>query len=183
METLKEFYESFEEEDSLLKGVKIFKFKRFKDHRGYYDEIFNKKLYEKYGCPEFIQDDISVSKKDVFRGIHGDSETWKLVSCLFGKFILFIVNNDKNSDQYLGNVMYSLSAEIPLQVLIPPKFGNGHLVLSDVAIFHYKQSTYYKGMKNQFTLRVDDPKIDFLSRPKIDELIMSERDRNASFIA
>ena len=30
----------------------------------------------------FIQDDISISKKNVLRGIHGDKKTWKLISCL-----------------------------------------------------------------------------------------------------
>jgi len=41
------------------------------------------------------------------------------------------------------------------QVLVPPGCANGHLVMSDRAIFHYKQSTYYS--KNQFTIRWNDP--------------------------
>jgi len=48
-----------------------------------------------------------------------------------------------------------------LQVLVPPKFGNGHLVLSDVAVFHYKQSSYYN-RAGQFTILWNDPKCDFL---------------------
>ena len=45
-----------------------------------------------------------------------------------------------------------------LQVLIPPKFGNGHVVLSDRAMFHYKQTTYYD-RAGQFTLLWNDPEL------------------------
>ena len=38
------------------------------------------------------------------------------------------------------------------QVLIPAKFGNGHLVLTDQAVFHYKQTTEYN-RKGQFTIK------------------------------
>ena len=39
----------------------------------------------------FVEDDISVSSKHVLRGIHGDGGTWKLVSCLLGRFYLVVV--------------------------------------------------------------------------------------------
>jgi dTDP-4-dehydrorhamnose 3,5-epimerase len=41
-------------------------------------------------------------------------------------------------------------------VLIPPKFGNGHLVLSETAMFHYKQTSTYD-RSSQFTLIWNDP--------------------------
>ena len=72
------------------------KLEPFKDHRGKYLEIFNKELFKKTKRNiNFIQDDISVSKKNVLRGIHGDYKTWKLVTCLEGRFILLVVNNKK----------------------------------------------------------------------------------------
>ena len=37
---------------------------------------------------EFVQDDVSVSRQHVLRGIHGDRKTAKLVSCLHGAFYL-----------------------------------------------------------------------------------------------
>ena len=83
----------------------------------------------------FLQDDISVSKKNVLRGIHGNGDTWKLISCLYGKFQLIVVNNDKNSNQFKKWESFDLSSENRLQILVPPKFGNGHVVLSEKAIF------------------------------------------------
>lgn len=124
----------------------------FRDFRGIYVETYNQALYKEHGIHiEFIQDDISCSRKGVLRGIHGDSETWKLVSCIHGEFFLVVVNNDPNSDQFMKNISITLNAEDPKQVLIPPKFGNGHYVLSETAIFHYKQNTVYN-REGQFTI-------------------------------
>jgi len=160
--------------DSSLNGVKIIKPSVFEDFRGQYIETFNKEDYEKAGIDiDFIQDDISVSHHKVLRGIHGDSETWKLVSCHFGSFYLVVLNNDPESDQYLKWDSFTLSDKNRLQVLIPPKFGNGHLVLSEMAIFHYKQSTYYN-QKGQFTYVWNDPKLDI--RWPIKYPILSKRD-------
>jgi len=147
----------------------------FKDHRGVYVETYNEKLYREAGVNvDFIQDDISVSKKNVLRGIHGDSKTWKLISCLYGEFYLVVVNWDKNSDQCGKWESFTLSENNRLQVLVPPKFGNGHLVLSKQAIFHYKQSTYYD-RPGQFTIAWNDPELR-ISWP-IKKPILSQRDK------
>ena len=70
-----------------------------KSARGSYIELYNEPLYKKHGITQdFIQDDISTSGHNVLRGIHGDSSTWKLVSCLYGEFYLVVVNNDPSSN-------------------------------------------------------------------------------------
>ncbi len=148
----------------------------FKDFRGSYVELYNEQLYREAGIRvDFIQDDISLSRRHVLRGIHGDPVTWKLVSCLLGEFYLVVVNNDKDSAQFGRWESFVLSDVNRTQVLIPPKFGNGHLVLSDQAIFHYKQSTYYDRSK-QFTLLWNDPKLN-ISWP-VKDPILSQRDQN-----
>ena len=53
-------------------------------------------------------------------------------------------------------------------------FGNGFYVLSDVAVYSYKQSTYY-GDAKQFTYKWNDPRLGIVwpdNHP-----ILSERDR------
>ena len=69
-----------------------------------------------------------------------------------------VVNNDQSSPQYRCWEGFTLSDQNRLQVLIPPKFGNGHVVLSEQAIFHYKQTTYYN-RAGQFTLAWNDPSL------------------------
>ena len=151
----------------------------YKDFRGYYLETYNEELYSSNNIDiKFIQDDISVSKKNVLRGIHGDDETWKLISCFYGKFYLIVVNNDPSSDQYKKWTSFILSEDKNNQILIPPKFGNGHLVLSDRTIFNYKQSTYYNP-KKQFTILWNDPDYNFdwpIKKP-----LLSKRDTIGRF--
>ena len=129
----------------------------FKDFRGTYVELYNDRLYKENGIiQKFIQDDISTSKKNVLRGIHGDESTYKLVSCLYGEFYLVVVNNDPNSTQYKQWLSFNLSDINRKQVLIPPMYGNGHLVLSDKCIYYYKQTTEYN-REGQFTIIWNDP--------------------------
>ena len=147
----------------------------FKDFRGTYVETYNEKLYHDAGIDvKFVQDDISVSKKNVLRGIHGDTETCKLVSCLIGKFYLVIVNCNPQSPQFGKWQSFTLSDENRLQVLVPPQHGVGHLVLSDIEIFHYKQSTYYN-RATQFTYLWNDPR--FGIKWPVENPILSERDK------
>ncbi|MBF0561648.1 MAG: dTDP-4-dehydrorhamnose 3,5-epimerase family protein [Alphaproteobacteria bacterium] len=131
----------------------------FEDFRGEYIELYNQELYHQAGVTQnFMQDDISLSSRHVLRGIHGDGKTWKLVSCLHGKFYLIVINNDATSPQYRQWESFTLSEKNRLQILIPPKFGNGHVVLTDTAIFHYKQTTSYD-RSSQFTLLWNDPEL------------------------
>jgi dTDP-4-dehydrorhamnose 3,5-epimerase len=131
----------------------------FEDFRGTYVELYNRELFRKEGIDiDFIQDDISVSSRHVLRGVHGDTGTWKLVSCLSGKFYLVVVNWDETSEQFRQWESFVLSEQNRLQVLIPPKFGNGHVVMSEQAIFHYKQTTYYN-RAGQFTILWNDPEL------------------------
>ena len=162
-----------------LPGVLLIEPDSFRDHRGYYVETYNEELYRKHGIDvKFIQDDISVSRKDVLRGIHGDDVTWKLISCLHGEFYFVVVDCDKNSSGFGKWQAFNLSAQNRLQVLVPPKHGNGHLALTEAVVFHYKQSTYYNPMR-QFTYRWNDPALK-IAWP-IQNPILSQRDEQGSF--
>ena len=146
----------------------------FKDFRGKFIETYNNKIYNSSGIKiNFIQDDISISKKNVLRGVHGDNKTWKLVSCLYGSFYLIVINYDKKSKNFGKYISITLSDKNNLQVLIPPRHGNGHLVLSKQAVFHYKQSKLYD-RQSQFTIKWNDP--DFKIRWPIKKPILSKRD-------
>lgn len=148
--------------ESTLKGVKIiYPPTVFEDFRGVYVETYNRELYESAGVGHnFIQDDISVSRKNVLRGIHGDRNTYKLISCLAGAFYLLVVNNDPKSPEYRKWEGFTLSENNRIQILVPPLFGNGHVVLTDRAIFHYKQTTNYD-RASQFTILWNDPEYSF----------------------
>jgi len=167
-------------ETTNLQGVLLIKLDVFEDHRGQYVETYNRPLYQENGINvDFIQDDISVSTKNVLRGIHGDSDTWKLISCLHGKFYLVVVNCDRESKEFGEWQSFVLSDNNRHQVLVPPKHGNGHLVLSDQAIFHYKQNTDYNP-KGQFTYTWNDPELKLWWPTKTP--ILSQRDEIGHFV-
>jgi dTDP-4-dehydrorhamnose 3,5-epimerase len=130
----------------------------FEDFRGSYVEIYNRDLYRAAGIDQdFLQDDVSTSTRHVLRGLHGDDRTWKLISCLHGKFYLVVLDLDAESPTCGQWTNVTLSESNRRQVLIPPRHANGHLVLSDVALFHYKQTTQYD-RASQFTVMWDDPR-------------------------
>lgn len=157
-----------------IEGVLLIKPDVFEDFRGQYVETYNEGLYKKNKVNvKFVQDDISVSLKNVLRGIHGDDLTWKLVSCLYGKLYQVVVNCDKNSKNFGKWQSFILSDKNRLQVLVPPKHGNSYLTLSRTSIFYYKQSTYYNFSK-QFTYKWNDPK--FKIKWPIKNPILSQRD-------
>lgn len=169
-----------EVEKTQLDGVKLIRLQPFEDFRGQYVETYNEEIYYKNGIDvKFVQDDISVSFRHVLRGVHGDTETWKLISCLHGSFYLMVVNNDKNSPQYKEWQGFTLSDTNYHQVLVPPLFGNGHVVLTEMAIFHYKQSTYYNPT-GQFTIIWNDPEYGMWW--PIKNPILSRRDEAGRFV-
>lgn len=151
----------------------------FYDHRGEYVETWNVENYKIFGNIEWKQDDISTSIKNTLRGLHGDFKTWKLVQCLKGSILVAVVDMRKESETYLRTAMITINERNRKQVLIPPGFANGHLVIED-CIFSYKQSTLYQGQGAQFTIRWDDPSVK-LDWP-ITNPILSNRDKNAELI-
>lgn len=167
-------------EKTKLNGVLLIKLDEFEDHRGCYVETFNRSVYRDHGIDvDFVQDDVSISTRGVLRGIHGDADTWKLISCLEGRFYLVVINHDKESDEFGKWQSFVLSEGNRSQILVPPKFGNGHLVLSERAIFHYKQNTQYNPA-GQFTIRWNDPEYGIWWPTKVP--VLSRRDEVGRFV-
>ena len=160
--------------------LQIFPKSLYKDRRGKYIESYNYEHYKKIINLNFVEDDFSINTKGVFKGIHGDNITWKLVSCVYGKCEAIIVNCDKKSKEFGKWEKFICSSENYYQILIPPSYGNSFLVLSKVAVYHYKQTQYYKGYNKQFTYNYKDPA--FKLKLSCKKPIISKRDINAKFI-
>jgi dTDP-4-dehydrorhamnose 3,5-epimerase len=142
-----------------LPEVRLLKPGIFEDHRGTYVETWNRKEYEAAGIKvDFVRDDISTSSRGVLRGIHYDDKTWKLIQCMWGRIFFVVVDMRPESPNYLHWESFILSDTNRHQVLVPPHFGNAHLVLSESCIFHYKMSAYYDP-ENERGVRWDDPKL------------------------
>lgn len=155
--------------------VKIINHDVFTDFRGDLWTIWHKDNFQ----PQlnFIHDKVSTSRKNVLRGIHGDNKSWKLISCLYGELYFVVVDNRKDSENYLRWDSIILESKRRQSILLPPNFGNGFFVLSDESVFHYKWAYEgsYPDVDDQFTLKWNDPKIG-IEWP-IDKPILQKRDK------
>jgi dTDP-4-dehydrorhamnose 3,5-epimerase len=157
----------------IFSEVKISQPDSFEDYRGELYTLFKQEEHELV----FNHDKVSISKQNVLRGLHGDSKAWKLITCLAGEIYLVVVDNRPSSDTYLTWDSIILTGKNRKQVLVPPMFANGHLVLSSEATFFYKWSYpgEYPDVKDQFSLSWKDPKINVYW--PIDNPILSKRDK------
>jgi dTDP-4-dehydrorhamnose 3,5-epimerase len=163
-----------------LSGITTIIKDSFIDDRG---ELFT--IWKDTDTPfmHFNHDKIATSKKHVLRGLHTD-KSWKLISCLYGKIQLVVVNYDEENSEYLSWTDYILDADSnkKLSILVPPGFLNGHLILSDKAVFHYKWSYQgeYPDVKDQKSVLWSDPKIAI--NWLINDPILSNRDKQTPLL-
>ena len=165
--------------DPDIAGLVVFEPEVFYDVRGEYINTFNVKDYA-FLDEEFVEDDFSISRKNVLRGMHGDSETKKLIQCLHGSILLGVADLRADSPSYLYTRLYALNDKNRHQVMVPEGCVNGHLVLSDTCIFSYKQTRLYAGASNQISVRYDDPWLEIPWRAE--HPLLSERDANALYL-
>ena len=127
-------------ENSLkIKGLKVLNLDTFTDFRG---DIWT--LYTDCDLlPDFVEDKISVSKRHVLRGLHGDSEIDKLITCIHGEIQLAVLDLRKDSPTYGNTEMFELSDKVGTSVFVPAGCVNGHLCLSEKCVFYYKWSKIY----------------------------------------
>tara|TARA_B110000003_G_scaffold275041_1_gene316523 strand:+ start:2079 stop:2600 length:522 start_codon:yes stop_codon:yes gene_type:complete len=164
--------------ESKVLGLKIFENSISSDLRGTIWTSFNSdnQYYQLPSDLIFKHDKFSFSKKNVLRGIHGDSKSWKLVTCVFGEIMQVVVDLRENSKMYKRYEIFKLDGVSPVSLLVPPGMGNAYLVKSNSAVYHYKLA--YEGdyidASEQFSVKWDDPSIN-IEWPILDP-ILSERD-------
>lgn len=163
----------------MKKKIYVLKNSVFKDNRGYYWTTWKKNNFNKL---KFNHDKFSISKKNVLRGFHCDFKSWKLVTCVFGKLVLAVVNVDKKDRDYLLSKKFTLSFDKPKSILIPPNYANAHLCVSKFCIFHYKwsYSGKYPGIIHQKSFKWNDP--NFKITWPIKKPILSKRDEKSKLI-
>lgn len=120
----------------------------YEDDRGSFYEFFNQKKFNaKTGLNiNFVQDNISFSKKNVLRGLHYQEEPYeqgKLVSVISGEVIDVAVDIRENSKTYGKYVKEKLSSENKKQLWIPEGFAHGFYTCSNSVIFLYKTTNYF----------------------------------------
>lgn len=167
-----------------IKDIKLISLTVFEDERGYFFESFNKsKLLKVWPeMPDFVQENESLSKQGVLRGLHyqvSPSAQGKLVRCLEGVVFDVAVDLRKNSSTFGQWLGYQLEEKNIEYLWIPPGFAHGFLVLSTTAKVHYKTTSYYSP-GDERSLLWSDPDVN-IKWPMQDKskIILSPKDKLA----
>jgi len=154
----------------------------FKDDRGFFMETYKKSEFEKADISfNFKQDNHSLSVKNVLRGLHYQLPPFaqgKLLRCINGEIFDVAVDIRKDSETFGKWVGINLSSENKRMLYIPPGFAHGFLTLSNVAEIHYKMTEEYAPEYERGIIWNDKDISVLWPIDNIEEVIVSEKDRN-----
>jgi len=119
----------------------------FPDERGIFFESYSEKKFQELGLNlNFVQDNQSLSKKGVLRGMHFQLPPFaqgKLVKVSYGKALDIAVDLRKSSATFGKYETFLLDADSHNLVYIPEGFAHGFIALEDDTILQYKCTNYY----------------------------------------
>lgn len=150
-----------EVEKTPLSGVLLVRPEIHGDERGHFIETYRAPRYAEAGIPgPFIQDNLSVSRRGVLRGLHLQQPhaQAKLASVVQGEVFDVAVDLRLGSPTFCRWFGARLSGQNGLQLYIPAGFAHGFCVTSETAHFTYKCSAEYDHAA-ELTVRWDDPDI------------------------
>ncbi len=135
--------------ETKLSGCFILSHDVFIDERGSFLESYNKKQFERLTNQkiDFVQDNLSFSKKGVLRGLHfqrAPYEQAKLIHVIQGEVLDVIVDLRRKSKTFGQHICLKMSAKIPKSIFIPKGMAHGFLALSDNVCFNYKCDEFYQ---------------------------------------
>jgi dTDP-4-dehydrorhamnose 3,5-epimerase len=130
-----------------IEGLISFIPKVYEDERGHFFESFNQKFCDQFtDNASFVQDNQSLSKKGVLRGLHFQIPPFsqgKLVRVIKGAVLDVAVDIRQNSETYGQHVKLILNEQNGVNFWIPAGFAHGFLALEDETIFAYKCTNFY----------------------------------------
>jgi dTDP-4-dehydrorhamnose 3,5-epimerase len=162
-----------------LPGVVVIVPAVYRDSRGLFFETYNERRMIEAGLPgHWAQDNFSLSKKNVLRGIHYQisQPQGKLVRVTHGSVLDVAVDLRRSSPTFGRHVAVELSAENTEMLWIPEGFGHGFLVLSEAAGFAYKVTDYYS-LAAERTIAWNDPELAIPWPVAPEDAVISEKDR------
>ena len=124
-----------------INGIKIFKSTIYKDNRGFFNEVYKKKILPK---KELIFHCTSNSKKNVLRGLHLQTKNpqSKFLTIIKGKVFDVAVDLRKNSKTFGKYFSITLSNQSYSSIYIPEGFAHGFCGLDKENIVYYSCSNY-----------------------------------------
>ena len=160
-----------------FKDLLVIKKDTYFDNRGYFRELFLNKILKK----NFIFDVMSLSKKNVLRGLHLQIKKpqGKLITVLRGEILDISVDCRIKSKTFGKYFSIKLSEKDNISVYIPEGFAHGFVSLANNSVVHYK-CTNYRDKKSETGILWNDKDLK-IKWPK-KKLIISQKDqKNLTF--
>ena len=153
--------------------------KVFEDKRGFFCETFRLNKFRKILKVKnlnFVQDNLSKSKKHTLRGLHYQIKNTqdKLISVLHGEIFDVAVDLRKNSKTFGKYFSIIISQDSEFSFYIPKGFAHGFLCLSKECTVNYKCSQY-RHKESETTLNWNDKDLNI--KWPIKNPILSKKDK------
>jgi len=186
-----------------IEAVKVIRFGRFCDHRGYFTEQYRKSDFASGACAdfmkgvEFVQANESFSHKGTIRGLHFQWNPCmgKLVRTLSGRMVDMALDIRKGSPTFGKAVMYDMPANHEAEhdewIWVPPGFAHGNFFPEETLIEYLCSGQYSQGCESGISPLAGD--IDWSACDRklkglFDQItasspLITEKDRNAFSVA
>jgi dTDP-4-dehydrorhamnose 3,5-epimerase len=140
-----------------IEAIKVIKFMRFCDQRGYFTEHYRKSDFENHPQMgsiknlEFVQSNESYSKSGVVRGLHFQWNPYmgKLVRTLVGRMVDMVLDIRKGSPTFGKIIFYDMPANHEADhqewIWVPPGFAHGNFFTEDTVIEYFCSGEYSPG--------------------------------------
>ena len=137
-----------------IQAIKVIRFTRFCDRRGYFAEVYRKSDFENHPDMafmkhvEFVQCNESYSKNGAVRGLHFQWNPYmgKLVRTLAGRMIDMVLDIRKGSPTFGKIVLYDMPADHQADyqewIWVPPGFAHGNFFTEDTLIEYFCSGEY-----------------------------------------
>jgi len=141
----------------VIPAIKVIRFARFCDHRGYFTEPFRKSDLLNHPDTgflkdvEFVQANESFSKKGVVRGLHfqWNPHMGKLVRTIRGRMADIVLDIRKGSPTLGKIIAYDMPDEIDANsgewIWVPPGFAHGNFFSEESTIEYFCSGEYSQG--------------------------------------
>ncbi|MGD1015318.1 MAG: dTDP-4-dehydrorhamnose 3,5-epimerase [Roseiarcus sp.] len=168
-------------EPTEIPDVKIIIPRKFGDNRGFFSEVYTKRVFFEQGITlDFVQDNCAFSSEAAtVRGLHFQSPPFaqdKLLRVTRGRILDVAVDLRGSSPSFGRHVAVELSAENWRQLLVPIGFAHGYATLEPNTEVLYKVTNYY-APRHDHGLAWDDPALGIDWRITADQAILSDKDR------
>jgi dTDP-4-dehydrorhamnose 3,5-epimerase len=140
-----------------IEEIKVIRFDRFCDHRGYFTEHFCQSDFHSHPDlnfvrkVDFVQCNESYSKKGTVRGLHFQWNPFmgKLVRTIWGRMIDMVLDIRKGSPALGKIILYDMPADPSLEyhewIWIPPGFAHGNFFPEKTIIEYFCTGQYSPG--------------------------------------